>query len=58
MLQNAGLKVESMESNQFQWLLLPRIDPAKLRTSDFASPFLKRVFRPFGLHFTFCGGRP
>ena len=57
-LQKRGLEVESMESNHFQWLLLPRTDPAKLCTKDFASPFLKRLFRPFGRHFTFCGSRP
>ena len=56
-LQRAGLEVQAMESNQFQWLLLPRTDPAKLRTEGFTSPFLKRIFRPFGLHFTFSGKR-
>jgi SAM-dependent methyltransferase len=58
LLCKSGLKVESMESNHFQWLLLPRTDPAKLCTEDFTSPFLKRFLRPFGRHFTFCGARP
>ena len=57
-LRKGGLTVESRESNHFQWLLLPRIDPNKLCTNDFTSPFLKSLFRPFGRHFTFCGMRP
>jgi ubiquinone/menaquinone biosynthesis C-methylase UbiE len=58
MLERGGLKVSRMESNYYQWLLLPRTDPMKLVTFDFKSPFLKRLFRPFGRHFTFCGIRP
>jgi ubiquinone/menaquinone biosynthesis C-methylase UbiE len=57
-LRKSGLKVESMESNHFQWLLLPRTNPARLCTRDFNSAFFKRLFRPFGRHFTFCGKRP
>jgi len=57
-LQSAGLQVEYMESNHFQWLLLPRTDPSKLATKDFNNPVLKKLFRPFGRHFTFCGIRP
>lgn len=57
-LERGGLKVSNMESNHFQWLLLPRTDPMKLVTFDFQSKLLKRVFRPFGRHFTFCGVRP
>jgi ubiquinone/menaquinone biosynthesis C-methylase UbiE len=57
-LESGGLKVEQMESNHYQWLLLPRTDPMKLVTFDFQSKLLKRVFRPFGRHFTFCGVRP
>lgn len=57
-LERAKLKVEHMESNHYQWLLLPRTDPMKLVTFDFQKPFLKRLFRPFGRHFTFCGSRP
>jgi ubiquinone/menaquinone biosynthesis C-methylase UbiE len=56
-LERGGLKVKQMESNHYQWLLLPRTDPMKLVTFDFQSPLLKRVFRPFGRHFTFCGVR-
>lgn len=57
-LERAGLKVLSMESNHYQWLLLPRTDPMKLLTPDFRRPLLKRLFRPFGRHFTFSGVRP
>lgn len=57
-LERGGLQVSRMESNHYQWLLLPRVDPMKLVTFDFKSPLLKRLFRPFGRHFTFCGTRP
>jgi 2-polyprenyl-3-methyl-5-hydroxy-6-metoxy-1,4-benzoquinol methylase len=57
-LERGGLRVESMESNHYQWLLLPRTNPMKLVTFDFRSRLLKRVFRPFGRHFTFRGVRP
>jgi ubiquinone/menaquinone biosynthesis C-methylase UbiE len=56
-LERCGLRVEHMESNHFQWLLLPRIAPSRLRTQDFASSFWKRAFRPFGRHFTYQGSR-
>jgi SAM-dependent methyltransferase len=58
LLECGGLRVEAMESNHFQWLLLPRVNPAKLVALDFRSPTLKRLFRPFGRHFTFLGVRP
>ncbi len=57
LLQAGGLAVEHMESNHFQWLLLPRTAPDKLCTEDFDSRFWKRVFRPFGRHFTFQGSK-
>ncbi len=56
-LEGGGLKVKKMESNHYQWLLLPRVDPMKLVTFDFQNRLLKRIFRPFGRHFTFCGER-
>ena len=56
-LERAGLKIDHMESNHFQWLLLPRFAPHQLCTDDFRNPVLKRLFRPFGRHFTFEGGR-
>ena len=58
MIRNSGLKISHTESNHFQWLLLPGFNPAKLCTQDFKSPLLKRVFKPFGRHFTFCGSKP
>ena len=57
LLQSGGLAVEHMESNHFQWLLLPRTAPDKLCTEDFDSRFWKRAFRPFGRHFTFQGSK-
>lgn len=58
LLESGGLKVTHMESNHFQWLLLPRTDPARLATLDFSNQTLKRLLRPFGRHFTFCGHKP
>ncbi|MEN3368661.1 MAG: 2-polyprenyl-6-hydroxyphenyl methylase / 3-demethylubiquinone-9 3-methyltransferase [Verrucomicrobiota bacterium] len=55
MVEQAGLEIRHMESNHFQWLLLPRVAPDKLRTDDFQTPFLRRLLRPFGRHFTFKG---
>lgn len=56
-LERAGLRVDHTESNHFQWLLLPRCAPDRLCTRDFDNPALKRLFRPFGRHFTFEGTR-
>lgn len=58
MLERSGLKVDHMESNHFQWLLLPRTAPSLLCTEEFNHPVFKRFFRPFGRHFTFRGIRP
>jgi ubiquinone/menaquinone biosynthesis C-methylase UbiE len=58
LLQQAGLHVTHMESTHFQWLLLPRVSPERLRTKDFRSPFWKAIFRPFGRHFSFVGMKP
>jgi ubiquinone/menaquinone biosynthesis C-methylase UbiE len=52
---NAHLKIIHTESSYFQWLLLPATSPSKLCTNDFKSPFWKRVFKPFGRHYTFVG---
>lgn len=57
LLERAGLHVEHMESNHFQWLLLPRVSPPKLCTKSFSNPLWNRVFRPFGRHFTYVGAR-
>jgi ubiquinone/menaquinone biosynthesis C-methylase UbiE len=56
-LERAGLNVEHTESNYFQWLLLPRCAPHRLCTKDFDNPTIKRLFRPFGRHFSFEGTR-
>jgi len=57
MLVKSGLSVTHMESDHFQWLMLPHVNPSKLCTPDFTSSFFKRMFRPFGRHFTFVGQR-
>lgn len=54
-LRDAGLVVERMESCHYQWLLLPRVDPAKLCTIQFSSTWARRLAFPFGLHFSFFG---
>jgi len=56
-LEHGGLRILHMESNCFQWLLLPGCAPHRLCTQDFRSPVLKRLCRPFGRHFTFKGNR-
>jgi 2-polyprenyl-3-methyl-5-hydroxy-6-metoxy-1,4-benzoquinol methylase len=55
MMEQAGLRVTHMQSNHFVWLLLPGFAPDTFFTRDFTSPVLKRLFRPFGRHFTFKG---
>lgn len=55
LLIRAGLSISHMESNHFQWLLLPRVDPAKLCTPDVSNPVLRRLLLPFGRHFTYMG---
>src|SRR5436305_3401346 len=46
LLESAGLKVVGMFSNHFQWLLLPGVGPHRLRTDEFRSRLLNRIFRP------------
>jgi 2-polyprenyl-3-methyl-5-hydroxy-6-metoxy-1,4-benzoquinol methylase len=57
LLEGGGLRIEHMESNHFQWFLLPRVAPHKLCSKDIASPFWKKVLRPFGRHFTYQGSK-
>lgn len=57
LLRASGLTVDRMSSNHHQWLLLPRVDPAKLCTLDIRSARLRRILRPFGRHFAFAGER-
>jgi ubiquinone/menaquinone biosynthesis C-methylase UbiE len=51
----AGFKNIVTYSNHYQWLLLPGIAPSRLCTKEFNSIFLKRMFKPFGRHFTYTG---
>jgi ubiquinone/menaquinone biosynthesis C-methylase UbiE len=57
-LRNAGLLVDGTESCHYQWLLLPRVDPAKLCTKQFSLPILRNLAKPFGRHFSFFGRKP
>lgn len=57
-LRKAGLTVERMESSHYQWLLLPGVDPARLRTTQFSTRWARRLAFPFGLHFSFFGQKP
>ena len=56
-LRNAGLHIERMESCNYQWLLLPRVAPAKLCTMQFQSRWARWLARPFGLHFSYFGNK-
>jgi len=56
-LEGGGLRVEHIESNHFQWLLFPGVNPRRLCTNDFEGGLWKRLFLPFGRHFTFQGSR-
>jgi len=58
MLKRAGFLVTDEDSRIFQWLLLPRCDPAKLRVVNFRRAWQNRLARPFGLHFLFDLQRP
>jgi len=57
LLHGVGLHVTHMESNHFVWMLLPSFAPDTFFKTDFRHPLLKRIFRPFGRHFTFQGIR-
>jgi ubiquinone/menaquinone biosynthesis C-methylase UbiE len=57
-LRRAGLVVDRMESSTFQWLLLPRVSPAKLCTRQFNRSWAKALAFPFGLQFSFFGTKP
>lgn len=54
-LKEKGLTLNSVLSTHFQWLVFPRVDPAKLRTVEFKNRFLNRIFRLFGVHFFYKG---
>jgi hypothetical protein len=55
-LHCAGLVVDKKESCHYQWLLLPRIDAARLCTVQF--PSARFLAKPFGRHFSFFGRKP
>jgi ubiquinone/menaquinone biosynthesis C-methylase UbiE len=57
-LRKAGLKIDEIQSCCYQWLLLPGVDPAKLRSRDFSSKWARALAKPFGLHFSFFGHKP
>lgn len=53
LLRRSGFEVVDMESRIYQFLLLPRVNPARLRVVEFKQPWLNRLFRPFGVHFLY-----
>jgi len=54
-LSDAGLAVNRTRSSHYQWLPLPRIDPAQLCTCEFKSGWARLLAKPFGGHFSFFG---
>ena len=57
-LKRAGLVVERTESTHYQWLLLPRVAPARLCTPEFKKNWARFLAKPFGRHFSFFGYKP
>jgi SAM-dependent methyltransferase len=57
-LKSAGLVVDEMESCHVQWLMLPRVDPARLCTDRFSNRWTRLLAKPFGRHFSFFGHKP
>ncbi len=57
-LSDAGLAVSRTRSSHYQWLLLPRVDPARLCTCEFKSGWARLLAKPFGRHFSFFGHKP
>ena len=57
-LHQAGLEIERMESCNYQWLLLPRVAPAKLCTMQFRSRWARWLVFPFGVHMSYFGLNP
>jgi hypothetical protein len=49
--------VNRRRSSHCQWLLLPRIDPAR-RTYEFKSGRTRLLAKRFGRHFSFFGHKP
>jgi ubiquinone/menaquinone biosynthesis C-methylase UbiE len=57
-LKRAGFVVERTESSHYQWLLLPRVNPAHLCTRQFKTNWARVLAKPFGRHFSFFGYKP
>jgi len=57
-LRDGGLAVDKTASSHYQWLLLPRFDPARLCTEEFKSGWARFLAKPFGRHFSFFGHKP
>lgn len=57
-LKKAGFVLTHTESNHYQWLLLPGVNPSTLCTKELRNPFWKKIFRPFGRHYTYVGIKP
>jgi len=57
-LKRAGLVVERTESSHYQWLLLPRVNPAHLCTEQFKTKWARALAKPFGRHFSVFGYKP
>jgi ubiquinone/menaquinone biosynthesis C-methylase UbiE len=55
LLKRNGMIADTITSTHFQWLVWPKVDPAKLRTVEFNSPILNRIFRMLGTHFFYSG---
>lgn len=53
--RKAGFSQIKTLSNHIQWLLLPKVDPKKLCTENVDNKWLKKLFKPFGRHFTYYG---
>lgn len=56
-IRKSGLRLQRTLSTNFQWLVWPRTDPAKLRTVEFQNPIWNQLFKPFGVHFFYFGSR-
>jgi ubiquinone/menaquinone biosynthesis C-methylase UbiE len=58
LLKRTGLVIDTVQSSHYQWLLLPRTDPKKLRTEQFTEAWQRTLFKPFGRHISYFGHKP
>jgi len=49
-LRQSGFRITGRDARIFQYLLLPRVNPARLRIDNMPSNWMAKIFRPFGLH--------